>query len=155
MDSFESQLRFGMTLSNLTHNESDTTLHGNRFLKTLIDRVQNETKKKSTSQRTTTAVPVNGKTFILLQTHRVSFAEKPVNHRLEFLTYSLSLMRSIHEHGDQEPSLDVLSYKHLSYLLDGFMYYFRENGTNEVLSASKPPTQWREITDDHPDTTSE
>lgn len=54
MDSFESQLRFGMTLSNLRHNETDTTYHGNRFLKNLIDRVQVETKKKPSSTSTTT-----------------------------------------------------------------------------------------------------
>ncbi|CAF3420518.1 unnamed protein product, partial [Rotaria sp. Silwood2] len=52
MDSFESQIRFGMTLSNLVHNENDTTLHGNRFLKNLIERTQIETKKKSTTNRT-------------------------------------------------------------------------------------------------------
>ena len=78
-------------------------------------------------------------------------AEKPLNHRLEFLNYSLSLMRSIHEHGDQEPSLDVLSYKHLSYLLDGFMYYFRENGLNESLAANRTTTQWKEISEEHPE----
>jgi hypothetical protein len=53
-------------------------------------------------------------------------------------------MRSTHEHGDQEPLIDVLSYKHLAYLLDGFIYYFRENGLNEI----KSPTQWKEINDD-------
>jgi hypothetical protein len=56
--------------------------------------------------------------------------DKPSHHRLEFLNYSLSLMRSLHEHGDQEPSLDVLAYKHLVYLFDGFIYYFRENSLN-------------------------
>lgn len=63
MDSFESQLRFGMTLSNLSHNENDTTFHGNRFLKNLIDRAQSETKKKSTSSSTTRTnpTPTNGK----------------------------------------------------------------------------------------------
>jgi hypothetical protein len=60
MDSFESQLRFGMSLSNLTHNENDTTLHGNRFLKNLIDRVQTEIKKKSPTNRTNN-LPINGK----------------------------------------------------------------------------------------------
>ena len=59
MDSLESQLRFGMTLSNLTHNENDTTLHGNRFLKNLIDRTQIETKKKSTTNKTNN-LPTNG-----------------------------------------------------------------------------------------------
>ncbi|CAF4597694.1 unnamed protein product, partial [Rotaria magnacalcarata] len=53
LDSFESQVRFGMTLSNLVHNEADTTLHGNRFLKNLIERTQVETKKKSTTNRIT------------------------------------------------------------------------------------------------------
>ncbi|CAF1480195.1 unnamed protein product, partial [Rotaria sordida] len=57
---------------------------------------------------------------------------KPINNRLDFLNYSLSLMRSIHEHGDQEPLIDVLSYKHFAYLLDAFIYYFRENGLNEI-----------------------
>jgi hypothetical protein len=59
MDSFESQIRFGMTLSNLTHNENDTTLHGNRFLKNLIDRTQIETKKKSTTNKINN-LPTNG-----------------------------------------------------------------------------------------------
>ncbi|CAF0980840.1 unnamed protein product [Rotaria sp. Silwood1] len=116
MDSFESQIRFGMTLSNLVHNEHDTTFHGNRFLKNLIERTQIETKKKSTTNRTNN-LPTN---------------DKPINNRLDFLNYSLSLMRSTHEHGDQEPLIDVLSYKHLAYLLDGFIYYFRENGLNEI-----------------------
>jgi hypothetical protein len=62
MDSFESQLRFGITLSNLNHNENDTTLNGNRFLKNLIDRAQIETKKKSTTNRTNN-LPINGKLF--------------------------------------------------------------------------------------------
>ncbi len=69
-----------------------------------------------------------------------------MNTRLDFLNYSLSLMRSIHEHGDQEPSLDVLSYKHLAYLLDAFIYYFRENGFNESNSIIK--SNWRDITDE-------
>jgi hypothetical protein len=55
-------------------------------------------------------------------------------------------MRSVHEHGDQEPSLDVLSYKHLAYLLDSFIYYFRENGFNESNQNIK--SNWREITDE-------
>jgi hypothetical protein len=57
-------------------------------------------------------------------------------------------MRSIHEHGDQEPLIDVLSYKHLAYLLDGFIYYFRENGLNEILQTNKSTTQWKEIHDE-------
>lgn len=63
MDSFESQLRFGMTLSNLRHNENDTTFHENRFLKNLVERAQTELKKKSTSTTTsrTNPAPVNGK----------------------------------------------------------------------------------------------
>jgi len=60
MDSFESQIRFGITLSNLTHNENDTTLHGNRFLKNLIDRAQIDTKKKATTNRTNN-LTTNGK----------------------------------------------------------------------------------------------
>jgi hypothetical protein len=57
-------------------------------------------------------------------------------------------MRSIHEHGDQEPLIDVLSYKHLAYLLDGFIYYFRENGFNEILPTNKSTTQWKETNDE-------
>jgi len=68
MDSFESQLRFGITLSNLNHNENDTTLHGNRFLKNLIDRAQIETKKKSTTNRTNN-LPINGKFFTFSALH--------------------------------------------------------------------------------------
>jgi len=64
MDSFESQLRFGITLSNLNHNENDTTLHGNRFLKNLIDRAQIETKKKSTTNRNNN-LPINGKNLLV------------------------------------------------------------------------------------------
>jgi hypothetical protein len=60
MDAFESQLRFGITLSNLKHNENDTTIHGNRFLKNLIDRTQIETKKKSTGNRANN-LTTNGK----------------------------------------------------------------------------------------------
>jgi hypothetical protein len=68
MDSFESQLRFGMTLSNLSQNENDTTFHGNRFLKNLIDRAQTETKKKSTTTTSnrTNNVPITGKKRFLL-----------------------------------------------------------------------------------------
>jgi E3 ubiquitin-protein ligase EDD1 len=54
-------------------------------------------------------------------------------------------MRSSHEHGDQEPLIDVLSHKHLAYLLDGFIYYFREKGSNENL-----PTQGKERNDEDP-----
>jgi hypothetical protein len=57
-------------------------------------------------------------------------------------------MRSIHEHGDQEPLIDALSYKHLAYLLDGFIYYFRENSLNEIVQINKSTTQWKEINDD-------
>jgi hypothetical protein len=66
-------------------------------------------------------------------------------------------MRSLHEHGDQEPLIDVLSYKHLAYLLDGFIYYFRENGLNEILQPTKSTTHRREITEESNDnsTTSE
>jgi hypothetical protein len=60
MDSFESQIRFGMTLSNLIHRENDTTLYGNRFLKNIIDRAQIETKKKTSTNRTSNT-PINGK----------------------------------------------------------------------------------------------
>ncbi|CAF1093479.1 unnamed protein product [Adineta steineri] len=142
MDSFESQLRFGMTLSNLTHNENDTTCHGNRFLKNLIDRAQIETKKKPAPTTTTTNrinnIPINGKDLLFsLIIHFIIDLDKPVNNRLDFLNYSLSLMRSTHEHGDQEPLIDVLSYKHLAYLLDGFIYYFRENGLNENKQTNK------------------
>lgn len=156
MDSFESQLRFGMTLSNLRHNESDTTYNGNRFLKNLIDRVQVETKKKPSSTVSTTtttnrtnAIPAtNGSDHSqqdLIELNILSL-DKAANNRLDFLNYSLSLMRSIHEHGDQEPAIDVLSYKHLAYLLDAFIYYFREIGFNEP----NPPIKgnWREITDE-------
>ena len=160
MDSFESQLRFGMTLSNLSHNDNDSTFHGNRFLKNLIDRAQIETKKRSVATTTTTTtttstnrtnnLSTNGKLFFSKKEFFVksslSILDKPVNNRLDFLNYSLSLMRSTHEHGDQEPSFDVLSYKHLAYLLDGFIYYFRENGFNESNQIIK--SNWREITDD-------
>ena len=54
-------------------------------------------------------------------------------------------MRSLHEHGDQEPSIDILSYKHLAYLLDAFIYYFRENGLNEITSTK----QWRDINEEN------
>lgn len=55
-------------------------------------------------------------------------------------------MRSTHEHGDQEPTIDVLSHKHLAYLLDAFIYYFRESGFNDSAQSSKG--NWREITDE-------
>ena len=141
-----------MNLSNLSHNENDTTFHGNRFLKNLIDRAQIETKKKSTSTTTlnrSSHLPVNGKNthaLVIAPVSRRFLSDKPVNHRLDFLNYSLSLMRSMHEHGDQEPTLDVLSYKHLAYLLDSFIYYFRESGINESASTAK--TNWREITEE-------
>lgn len=135
MDSFESQLRFGMTLSNLVDHENDTTLHGNRFLKNLIERTQLETKKKSTTNRSNTT--------------STNLVDKPINNRLDFLTYSLSLMRSNHEHGDQEPSIDVLSYKHFAYLLDAFIYYFRENGLNDPNKSNrKDPNDDNSSTDE-------
>jgi E3 ubiquitin-protein ligase EDD1 len=59
-------------------------------------------------------------------------------------------MRSIHEHGDQEPLIDVLSYKHLAYLLDAFIYYFRENGLNEIKQTNKSlTTHWKEINEEN------
>jgi E3 ubiquitin-protein ligase EDD1 len=146
MDSFESQLRFGMALSNLSHNENDTTFHGNRFLKNLIDRVQIETKKKSTTSLSSSTTTTTTTTTTTNRTNNLPINDKPVNNRLDFLNYSLSLMRSIHEHGDQEPLLDVLSYKHLAYLLDAFIYYFRENSFNESNQLIK--SNWRDITDE-------
>ena len=57
-------------------------------------------------------------------------------------------MRSSYEHGDQEPSFDILSYRHLVHLLDGFIYYFRENGClNDILSASKSNTHGKDHED--------
>ena len=56
-------------------------------------------------------------------------------------------MRSNDEHGDQEPSFDILSYRHLTHLLDGFIYYFRENGLNEILSTSKSHSQTKDNDD--------
>ncbi|CAF4709269.1 unnamed protein product, partial [Rotaria magnacalcarata] len=61
-----------------------------------------EIKKKSTTTATAT---------VASRINSLPANDKPVNNRLDFLNYSLSLMRSTHEHGDQEPSLDVLSYK--------------------------------------------
>jgi hypothetical protein len=150
MDSFESQIRFGITLSNFTHNENDTTLHGNRFLKNLIERAQSETKKKSSTNRPTNLSTPGKILLFFFQFHFHLSLDKPVNNRLDFLNYSLSLMRSMHEHGDQEPLIDVLSYKHLAYLLDSFIYYFRENGLNEIIqtTATKTTTHWKEVTDE-------
>ncbi|CAF1403794.1 unnamed protein product [Rotaria sordida] len=111
-----------MMLSNLTHNESDTIYHGNLFLKNLVEHEQIEMKKNSTTTTITTTNRTNNNKPI---------NDKPVNNRLDFLNSSLSLMRSTDEYGDLEPSLDVLSYKYLAYLLDAFIYYFRESGLNE------------------------
>jgi hypothetical protein len=52
----------------------------------------------------------------------------------------------MHEHGDQEPTLDVLSYKHLAYLLDAFIYYFRETGFNDSSQSTK--INWKDTIDD-------
>ena len=65
MDSLESQIRFGVALSNLRHQENDTTLHGNRFLRNLIDRTKLDNKKKTTTNRTTNP-PVTGKSPMFL-----------------------------------------------------------------------------------------
>ncbi len=141
-----------MTLSNLIHHENDTTLHGNRFLKNLIDRTQIETKKKTTTNRTSNP-SITGKfnPNLYLTIFLFIYLDKPINNRLDALNYSLSLMRSIDEHGDQEPLIDVLSYKHLAYLLDGFIYYFRENSWNEILPINKSTTtQWKETNDEDP-----
>ena len=78
------------------------------------------------------------------------FLDKPINNRFEFLNYSLSLMRSTHEHGDQEPLIDILSYKHVAYLLDAFIYYFRENGFKESTQINnKTITNWKQLNDEN------
>lgn len=64
MDSLESQIRFGVLLSNLRHQENDTTLQGNRFLRNLIDRTKLDNKKKATTTNRTTNPPVIGKSFL-------------------------------------------------------------------------------------------
>ncbi|CAF0766114.1 unnamed protein product, partial [Didymodactylos carnosus] len=113
MDSFESQIRFGVSLSNLLSNETDTTIQGNRFLKTIIERAQVETKKKTITNR----LNVNPQP-----------TEPVISSRRDSLNYVFSLMRMPeNEHGDQIPIIDVLSYKHIAYIFDSFIYYLKES----------------------------
>ncbi|CAF0940743.1 unnamed protein product, partial [Didymodactylos carnosus] len=135
MDSFESQIRFGISLSNLSSNDTDTSIQGNRFLRTTVERAKLDTKKKTTANRLTT----NPQT-----------TEPVINNRRDFLNYSLSLMRMPeNEHGDQLPILDVLSYKHIAYIFDSFIYYLRESQEHDstTFKTLQHVTLWRDIND--------
>ncbi|XP_061392302.1 E3 ubiquitin-protein ligase hyd-like [Musca vetustissima] len=54
----------------------------------------------------------------------------PSTSRRDFFTYCLSLMRAhTSEHRDALPVLDIAALRHIAYVLDGFIYYMR-NDTN-------------------------
>ncbi|XP_064552253.1 E3 ubiquitin-protein ligase hyd [Drosophila montana] len=103
MDGTEAQLKFGAYLTNYTD--------PNHPLHPLNLSAQAATSQASTSTSTTVGVNVIGSSS-----------------RRDFFTYCLSLMRAhTSEHRDALPVLDITALRHISYVLDAFVYYMRND----------------------------
>ncbi|XP_017873446.1 PREDICTED: E3 ubiquitin-protein ligase hyd isoform X2 [Drosophila arizonae] len=103
MDGTEAQLKFGAYLTNYTD--------PNHPLHPLNLSAQATTSQASTSTSTNVGVNVIGSSS-----------------RRDFFTYCLSLMRAhTSEHRDALPVLDITALRHISYVLDAFVYYMRND----------------------------
>lgn len=84
---------------------------------------------------------------------KFSFKFLASSSRRDFFTYCLSLMRAhTSEHRDALPVLDISALRHIAYVLDGFIYYMR-NDTNfyeksEGISSSALNSNENDDTDD-------
>ncbi|XP_059219991.1 E3 ubiquitin-protein ligase hyd isoform X2 [Stomoxys calcitrans] len=107
MDSTEAQLKFGAYLTNYT--DPAHPLHP------LNLSAQNNSTQSNGQSNTTSSIGIN----VLASSSR-----------RDFFTYCLSLMRAhTSEHRDALPVLDIAALRHIAYVLDGFIYYMR-NDTN-------------------------
>ncbi|XP_058978714.1 E3 ubiquitin-protein ligase hyd isoform X2 [Musca domestica] len=105
MDSTEAQLKFGAYLTNYT--DPAHPLHP------LNLSAQNNSNQNNSQSNSAGAVGMN----ILASTSR-----------RDFFTYCLSLMRAhTSEHRDALPVLDIAALRHIAYVLDGFIYYMRND----------------------------
>lgn len=112
MDSTESQLKFGASLT--------TYDSGNSGAASALSQVARI--------RTTTTTTTNAWTRTGLSSDGRSIREREdaINARREFLSYSLSLMRAHNtEHLDSLPVIDVSSLKHVAYVFDSLIYFLR------------------------------
>ncbi|TMW46195.1 hypothetical protein DOY81_008725 [Sarcophaga bullata] len=108
MDSTEAQLKFGAYLTNYA--DPSHPLHPLN-----LNSQSNTTQSNSSGGNSAAAVGIN----IMASTSR-----------RDFFTYCLSLMRAhTSEHRDALPVLDITALRHIAYVLDGFIYYMR-NDTN-------------------------
>ena len=83
-----------------------------------------------------------------------------ISNRKDFLTYTLSLMRSYtNEHRDMLPSIDISLLKHVAYVFDGFMFYLRsKNQINiiaETLKTKSDDYEYDDEDDDDDDSSSD
>ncbi|KAM7362066.1 E3 ubiquitin-protein ligase hyd isoform 4-T4 [Cochliomyia hominivorax] len=107
MDSTEAQLKFGAYLTNYT--DPTHPLHPLNLT------AQNNSNQQNSSGSNASSVGIN----IMSSSSR-----------RDFFTYCLSLMRAhTSEHRDALPVLDITALRHIAYVLDGFIYYMR-NDTN-------------------------
>ncbi|XP_075147167.1 E3 ubiquitin-protein ligase hyd isoform X2 [Haematobia irritans] len=105
MDSTEAQLKFGAYLTNYT--DSAHPLHP------LNLSAQNNSNQSSNQSNSAPSAGIN----ILSSSSR-----------RDFFTYCLSLMRAhTSEHRDALPVLDIAALRHIAYVLDGFIYYMRND----------------------------
>lgn len=57
--------------------------------------------------------------------------------RREFFTYCLSLMRAhTSEHRDSLPVLDITALRHIAYVLDGIIFYMRNENSDKIITYS-------------------
>ncbi|XP_037810400.1 E3 ubiquitin-protein ligase hyd isoform X2 [Lucilia sericata] len=131
MDSTEAQLKFGAYLTNYT--DPTHPLHPLNLT------AQNNTNQQNNSgSSTATSVGIN----IMASTSR-----------RDFFTYCLSLMRAhTSEHRDALPVLDITALRHIAYVLDGFIYYMRNDTNfyekNEGIQSSSLNANENDDTDD-------
>ncbi|XP_065322106.1 E3 ubiquitin-protein ligase UBR5-like isoform X2 [Gordionus sp. m RMFG-2023] len=117
MDSLESQLQFGAALNAATHSYiGNNNNNPSNSVQNLNQGFSSSNPLPSTDPR----VSKNNGSRPTINTLANDFAMK------DFLTYTLSLMRAqSHEHFDNLPSLDILSYRHVAYVFDAFVGYLR------------------------------
>jgi len=132
MDSAESQLRFGASLT-VTSSATET------FLNHSAHRHHH----RSITSAVTSASSMWGRSGLAGGTDSASAPtrrdrEDANSARREFLSYSLSLMRAHNaEHLDSLPVIDVSSLKHVAYVFDSLIYFLR-SGSDKFNAAGVP-----------------
>ncbi|XP_074597147.1 E3 ubiquitin-protein ligase hyd isoform X2 [Brevipalpus obovatus] len=131
MDSTESQLRFGCSLSNnskgpigLTPSSFGAQTSHPRSVNT-VPRREDSSRSLMTDSRPTSNSRRGAVSASNPRMPSSSSLESGVARR-DFLSYAMSLMRSHNnEHSDSMPVLDVSSLKHVAYVFDALIYYMR------------------------------